>query len=224
MMHIGSKSLSSIPAGPRARQMGILAALEWAFGTEHAQLDFDDWTQGADVSGIYVLMQRGALGCQIDGGGRSRPAHDAEVIASALSVLPSNLGGRGMAAQIAALARTGARPDWRPNPRPRCAPRDWRGTKHGRFAVTEKMGTVVTQHRGRKVSHDVLVCPITYFDTADEVAQLRAQYCAWWAALDWLRSRFADGFHDFDRVAITDDIPPKRPWTVPPSRRSGGQS
>lgn len=224
MMHIGSKTLSRPPAAPLLRQMGVLAALEWAFGPECAQLDFDDLAQdGArpGVSGIYVLMQRGALGCQIDGGGKSRPAHDAEVIAAALAALPDRLGGRGMAAQIAALARAGVQPDWCPNPRPRCEPRDWRNTKHGRFAVTEKYGTVVTQHRGQKTTHDVLICPITYFDTASEVAQIRAGYAAWWASLDWLRSWLVDGFHDFDRIVITNDMPPKRPWAVRPSRRAG---
>jgi hypothetical protein len=203
------------------RALGIFASLEWAFGTERAELDFDDLRgDGArpGVSGIYVLMQRGALGCQIDGGGKSRPAHDAEVIANAVAALPVQFGGRGMAVQIATLARAGARPDYAPNPRPRCAPRDVRGTKHGVFAVTEKIGTVETLHRGRKVVHDLLICPVTYCDTADEVAQVREGYTAWWLALDHLRAQLiAQG--GFDKLVITDAMPPRRPWAVRPSLR-----
>lgn len=213
MFHFANPSLPQTTTRPR-RAMPILQALEWALQREHADVDFDDLGQDGTrpgVSSVYVLMQRGALGCQIDGGGKSRPHHDAQVIANALADLPKALGGRAMAAQIAAMLRAGARPDWRPNARPRCAPREWRNTKHGPFAATERVGTAITHHRGRRIEHDVLACPITYIDTPQELADLRRAYAAWWRALDHLRSALTN-HPALDRIAITAEMPPARPW------------
>lgn len=208
--------------GAAPREMGVVAALTWAFATEKAQLEFDDMARdGArpGVSGIYVMMQRGALGCQIDGGGHSRPAHDAEVIANMLAGMPERLGGRAMAAHIAALARADATPDWKPNPQPRCVPQGWRGTRHGNFATTRKIGTVTLRSRGRDVTHEIFECPVTYVDSADEVAQIRAGYHAWWDAVNWLRAALI-GHNACDRLRITEDMPPRDPWRAIYHKRS----
>ena len=76
----------NVGCGHAPREISIKAALEWAFGLEHAQLDFDDLRPDGHRPGrdtIATLMDRGVLGCQIDGGGRSRSSDDAEIIGHA---------------------------------------------------------------------------------------------------------------------------------------------
>lgn len=69
------------------RALSVRQALEWAFGAERASVDFDELNDGPPATDtIWRLMQRGLLGCRIDGGGRSLPHDDAEVIASILSI------------------------------------------------------------------------------------------------------------------------------------------
>ena len=87
------------------RALGIQQALEWAFRTERARLELpeppDPERDGSPGFGLeYVLMQRAALGCRIDGG-RYKPDssthEDAEVIAACVANLPTPLGGLRMA-------------------------------------------------------------------------------------------------------------------------------
>jgi hypothetical protein len=194
------------------RELSIRAALEWAFAVEHAQLDFDDLApEGArpGVSTIWVMMQRGQLGCQIDGGGRSRAADDAETIAIAMANLPAALGGKPMAAEMAALARAGAAPDWMPDASPRCVPCEWRNTKHGLFARTEVVRVETVLYRGRKTDHDVLACPVTFVPTGQQIAMARRRYLDWYGALLHLR---ADLGHALTRIRLTDTMPPLTPW------------
>lgn len=196
------------------RAMSIRAALEWAFGVEHARLDFDDLApQGArpGVSTIWVMMQRGQLGCQIDGGGSSRAADDAETIAIALANLPVALGGKPRAAEIATLARAGLAPDWMPDASPRCVPREWRNTKHGIFAKTEVVRVETVLYRGRKTDHDVLACPVTFVPTGQQIAMARRRYLDWYGALLHLR---ADLGRALTRIRLTDAMPPLTPWRV----------
>ena len=200
------------------RAMGIRVALEWAFGVEHAGLDFDDLRpDGArpGVSTIWVMIHRGQLGCQIDGGGRSRAADDAETIAIAVANLPVALGGRAMAAEIAALARAGLAPDWMPDARPRCVPCEWRNTKHGLFARAEVVRVETTLYRGRKVEHDVLACPVTFVPTSQQIAAARRRYLDWYGALLHLR---ADLGHALARIRLTDAMPPLTPWRADAGR------
>ena len=95
--------MSRAPTGSR-KVLTIREAVEWAFATERARLDFDDDKAEVvrpAVSPLWTVMQRGALGCQIGGGGYSPPAADADYIATAVARLPKDLGGRGMALRIA---------------------------------------------------------------------------------------------------------------------------
>lgn len=196
------------------RDMSIRAALEWAFGTEHAQIDFDDLApEGArpGTSTIWVMMQRGQLGCQIDGGGRSRSADDAETIAIALAALPVALGGKAMAVEIAALARAGAAPDWMPDARPRCVPREWcRENQHGASARTVVVETIVTQNRGRKTQYHVLACPVTFVPTAQQISMARRRYLDWYGALLHLRADLVAA--GLTRIRLTHAMPPLAPW------------
>lgn len=99
------------------RKLGVQQVLEWAFRTEKARLELPeppDPERGESFGfGLeYVLMQRAALGCRIDGG-RYKPDssthEDAEVIAACVAGLPSSLGGLRMAIRVAELARAGER-------------------------------------------------------------------------------------------------------------------
>ncbi|MDO8982754.1 hypothetical protein [Cypionkella sp.] len=196
------------------REMSIKAALEWAFGTEHAQLDFDDAPQGArpGMSTIWLMMQRGALGCQIDGGGASKVADDADAIAGALAGLPVALGGKAMAADMAAWARAGGEPEWAINMTPRCVPRQWsRDNQFGAFAKTVVIETLeVAGKRGRRARFDVLACPVTYVPTASQIAMVRRRYLGWRLALHHLRGALVGVL---DNITLTDEMPLSAPWS-----------
>lgn len=204
------------------REMSIKAALEWAFGTEHAQLDFDDLApEGArpGMSTIWLMMQRGALGCQIDGGGRSRPASDAETIALVLATLPVALGGKPMAASIAELARAGAAPEWNIDMTHRCVPRGWSyENQHGRFASTVVVETVeVPGRRGARARFDVLACPVTYVPTASQIAMVKRRYMDWRLALRHLRAELSvPGV--LNGVVLTKAMPEPAPWLSTPQK------
>lgn len=196
------------------QEMSIKAALEWAFGVEHAQLDFDDLApEGArpGMSTIWLMMQRGALGCQIDGGGLSRPASDAETIAAALAGLPVALGGKGMAVDMAAWARAGSEPEWSINMTSRCVPRQW--SRENQFGVSAKTVVVETLDvpgkRGRRARFDVLACPVTFVPTASQVAMVRRRYLGWRLALHHLRGTLEGAL---ESIALTDMLPSPAPW------------
>ena len=71
----------------------------------------------------YVLLQRAALGCKVDGGQHKMGSYthpDAEVIAATVAGMPDSLGGIRMAIRVAELARAAlragrdqAQPAWR---------------------------------------------------------------------------------------------------------------
>ena len=54
------------------RALGVQAALEWAFRVEKARLELpppkDVSEESFDFRLEYVLLQRAALGCKVDGG------------------------------------------------------------------------------------------------------------------------------------------------------------
>lgn len=231
------RALDRRPAAPAARHvlpmrqplgkqaLPIRAALEWAFGAECASLDFAE-DQGDNarpgVSPLYTVIQRGQLGCQVDGGGWSPPARDADIIASAVAHLPRDKGGRGMALRIAELARAGQAPDWGRDLKPRCIPLALRcENQFGPQAVTEVVRIERVTHRGRTRDIPVLACPVTYTATADRIAKARAQYQDWVEALAWLavdlRARSI-----LDRTTITAVLPDPEPWvTALQTRRAG---
>ena len=96
------------------RALGVQAALEWAYRIEKALLELpplkDVPVEGFGFSLEYVLLQRAALGCKVDGdqdkmGSYTHP--DAEVIAATVAGMPDSLGGIRMAIRVAELARAG---------------------------------------------------------------------------------------------------------------------
>lgn len=195
---------------PAMRALSIRAALEWAFGAERVSIEFDDFAAPAGRDTIHTLVQRGVLGCKVDGGGRSMAHDDAEVIASHVAALGPAFGGKGMAVQIASLARAGAAPDWMPDAKPRCVPVDMRMHKHGLFARTEVIGREDIVYRGRKVRFDVAVCPVTFRPSVDQIAAARRAY------LDWLRAlielRYQISVTGLRTISLTPSLPSATPW------------
>ena len=197
------------------KPIAIQRLLEWAFADECASIDFEDEGTLAlgygHVGNAYRLEQRGLLGCKIDGGGRSYPDHDADIVASAVAVLPEGCGGRRMAVQIAELARARAVPEAYVGAVTRCEPIGWRENQHGRRAVTETLGQVV-DCSGRKVKrHDIRVCPVVFRPAADQIAAARRNYLQWWSALLELRVCLQIQ-NDMSRWNVSHELPPRTPW------------
>jgi hypothetical protein len=194
------------------RPMTIAAALEWAFATERAQLDFaeslgDNVRPG--VSTLWTIQQRGHLGCSVDGGGHSLPHHEADMIASAVAHLPREQGGRAIAILIAECARAGTVPEWRTEA-PRWTARAWKAeNQHGRDAETEVVGLETFYRRGRRVQVQVLACPVRLTVSADRIAAGRARYAVWRAALSWLALSLRPRL---DHVQILPGLPVAAPW------------
>lgn len=202
---------SARPARGVVRDIAILDLLVWAFRTECARLEFDQVAEFGQsvVGGSYLCMQRGLLGCAVDGGGRSARHHDADIVADAVANLPVECGGRGMAVSIAALARAGAVPDWMEGAVPRIVPVGWTTNRHGRRAKTEAAGMVTVMRRGRAVSIESRVCPVVVTPSPAAIGAARRRYLDWWGALLDLRATLAPRMTHWRLVS---DMPPMTPW------------
>jgi hypothetical protein len=87
--------------GRTKRALGVQAALEWAFRIEKAQLELpvpkDVTEEGFGFGLEYILLQRAALGCKVDGGQHKMGSYthpDAEVIAATVAGMPDSIGGK----------------------------------------------------------------------------------------------------------------------------------
>jgi len=205
------------------RALGVQAALEWAFRVKKAQLELPEREDpergsgsgtGAGFGLEYVLMQRAALGCKIDGGRYKMGGYtheDAEVIAANVAGLPDSMGGKRMAIRIAELARAGMTPDWMPGAVPRCVPVDTRWNQHGERAVTVVVGTERIFSRGKWRTVDVQACPVTWRPHPEQIASARRGYNDWWQALGWVRDGLIAGGM-LREVEVTGVVPRVRPW------------
>jgi hypothetical protein len=212
---------SRIPrhGGKVKRALGVQQILEWAFRVEKAQLDLPeppDPERGAGYGfGLeHVLLQRAALGCQIDGGRYkigSYTHEDAEVVAATVAGLPDALGGKRMAIRIPELARAGLTPDWMPGAVPHCVPVETRRNQHGVRAITVVVGTERVLSRGKWRTVEVLACPVTWRPHPDQIASARRAYEDWWNALGWVRDGLAAGGM-LREVEVTVAMPRARPW------------
>ncbi len=205
--------------GRTKRALGVQAALEWAFRIEKAQLELsplkDVPEEGFGFGLEYVLLQRAALGCKVDGGQYKMGSYthpDAEVIAATVAGMPDSLGGIRMAIRVAELARAGLTPDWMPGVVPRCVPVETKRNQHGERAVTKIVGTerILLRRRWRTV--DVLACPVTWRPHPEQMASARSGYEDWWQALDWVRGGLLVGGMLRD-IAVTAVMPKVRPWS-----------
>ncbi|MBK0329790.1 hypothetical protein I5535_21360 [Rhodobacteraceae bacterium F11138] len=206
--------------GKVKRALGVQQILEWAFRVEKARLELPDPPDPERGEGVgfgleHVLLQRAALGCQIDGGRHkigSYTHEDAEVIAATVAGLPDALGGKRMAIRIAELARAGLTPDWMPGAVPHCVPVETRRNQHGERSITVVVGTERVLSRGKWRTVEVLACPVTWRPHPDQIAGARRAYEDWWKALDWIRDGLAKGGMLRD-TEVTAAMPRARPWT-----------
>jgi hypothetical protein len=204
--------------------MSVQQALEWAFRVEHAQLELPEPSdpergQGFGFGLEYVLMQRAALGCKIDGGQYKMGDYtheDAEVIAATVSGMPDDLGGKRMAIRVAELARAGMTPDWMPGVVPRCVPVDIKRNRHGDRAVTIVVGTERVLVKGKWRTMEVRACPVTYRPDARQIEAARRDYSDWWKALAWVRDGLKVGGM-LREVEVVEGMPKARPWAKPKS-------
>jgi hypothetical protein len=205
------------------RALGVQAALEWAFGVEKAQLELElpknVVKEGFGFGLEYVLLQRAALGCKVDGGQHklgSSTHVDAEVIAANVAGMPDSLGGIRMAIRVAELARAGMTPDWMPGVVPRCVPVETKQNQHGERAATIVVGTARTRvqgptARGTWKTIDILACPVTWRPHPEQIASARRGYHDWWLALDWVRDGLVAGGM-LREVEMTATMPKVQPW------------
>lgn len=207
------------------RALGVQAALEWAFRVEKAQLELplpeDVSEEGFGFGLEYVLLQRAALGCQVDGGQHKIGGYtheDAEVIAATVAGMPDTLGGKRMAIRVAELARAGLTPDWMPGAVPRCVPVEMKRNQHGARATTVVVGTERILNRGKWRTVEVLACPVTYSPYPEQIEAARRAYDDWWQALGWVRDGLIAGGM-LRAVEVSAALPRARPWL---GQSSGG--
>jgi len=208
------------------RALGVQAILEWAFRVEQAQLELpprkDAIEEGYGFGLEYVLLQRAALGCKVDGGQHKMGSYthaDAEVIAATVAGMPDILGGIRMAISVAEMARGGITPDWMPGVVPRCVPVDTQRNRHGDRAATIVVGFERIRVRGPTARGiwkiiDILACPVTWRPHPEQIASARRSYEDWWQALDWVRDGLVVGGM-LREVEVTEVMPKVRPWVVP---------
>ncbi|WP_323034892.1 hypothetical protein [Pararhodobacter sp.] len=208
--------------GRTKRTLGVQAALEWAFRIEKAQLELpprkdvpeEGFGFGFGFGLEYVLLQRAALGCKIDGGQHKLGSYthpDAEVIAATVAGMPDSLGGIRMAIRVAELARAGITPNWMPGVVPRCVPVETKRNQHGERATTVVVGTERVLSRGKWRTVEVLACPVTFRPHPEQIASARRGYDDWWQALDWVRDGLVEGGM-LREVEVTTGMPKMRPW------------
>lgn len=197
----------------RGRSLSVQRALEWAFGAEHARLDFDTTGVRAfdrvGVSPEWILQQTALIGCRVDGGGASGCHPDAELIAAAVE----GLADRQMAVVVASCARAGVAPDWRGCEARRIVPRGWELDKAGQWQAQTAPGPEYEyrdKSRHRVTGRSVL-CPISYSGGAAAGAAARRAYLAWYGALiDVACALRRPGY--LDAITVTDEMPPLSPW------------
>jgi len=199
--------------------MPVQQALEWAFGKEKAELELPDRPDPERGIGFgfgleFVLLQRAALGCQIDGGRHKLGSYtheDAEVIAATVAGMPDSLGGKRMAIRVAELARAGMTPDWMPGVIPRCVPKETKNNQHGERATTIVVGTERVRTRGKWRTVELLACPVIWRPHPEQIASARRGYEEWWHALEWARESLIDGGMLRD-IEVSRVFPKEKPW------------
>jgi len=205
--------------GRPKRVMSVQQALEWAFRVEHAQLELPEPPdpergQGFGFGLEYVLMQRAALGCKIDGGQYKMGTYtheDAEVIAATVAGMPDHLGGKRMAIRVAELARAGLTPDWMPGAVQRCVPVEMKRNRHGDHATTVVVGTERVLSRGKWRTVEVRACPVMFRPDARQIEAARRAYGDWWRALEWIKEALSQA--DMLKESHLQSTMPKiRPW------------
>ena len=201
------------------RPLGVQAALEWAFRVERAQLELpvpkNVSEEGFGFGLEYVLLQRGALGCKVDGGQHKMGSYthaDAEVIAATVAGMPDSLGGIRMAISLAEMAQAGITPNWMPGAVPHCVPVDIKRNRHGDRAVSVVVGTERVMVSGKWRTIEVRACPVTWRPHPEQITSARRCYEDWWQALAWVRDGLVAGGM-LRETLVGAAMPKVRPWT-----------
>lgn len=209
------------------RSIDIWGLIVWAFQREAAQLDLaregfaTRCSEGFGYASMTaIIAEHEQLGCRVDGGGRSDPHPDADLVAAALSILPEGCGGQRMALTIVEHARANTLPDWRVETS--IVPREWISNQHGHLAKTaDAAGLGVSgwpaqeriNRKGVCVADAVKYCPVVVRGSAAVVASRRRQWLLFRTALLELRTTFQYG-NDLTSWVVSDHLPPLRPWAV----------
>ncbi len=202
------------------QDIAIWDLIVWAFKSECAQLDHPKMVVDYGhqmVSSSYLICRHEMLGCHIDGGGRSEPHPDADVVASAVAVLSDGVGGWRMATWIAELARVGVLPDWSVPCSVTAA--DWQGNAHGRTGKVAASVDVDPDNgfeiprTARGNDHRVFgrCCPVIIRGDASQQARARRSYSQFILALHELKLSLGFGC-DLTAFRVTKDMPAIRPW------------
>lgn len=219
----GLKSSAIRRVVPLKEAVSVRELLEWAFASERAQLDFDEFRRGPAVGIEFILMCQAQLGCKPDGGGYSPRASDAEIVAAVVAGLPVAQGGKRMAVTIAELARARMVPDWMPGATPRLVPVEWkRGNQHCQgTARTDSAGVwteevlvrnpkSATAPIRRQRRHDLRYCPCRWRPSRAQISAAHRGYLDWWGAL--LHLQVALRSVGLERFDVVDEMPPMTPW------------
>lgn len=205
------------------QMISVFDLLVWAFRDECAQLEFDEiaGTSGErpGVDTIYRLMESARLGCRVDGGGRSEPHPDADVVASAVAALPAAFGGRSMAVMIAEHARAARLPDCLIGVKPVYYPAAVVMNRHGERAKMADASDLANgwkpyQRRNKKgalVAERSSYCPCYVSPSIQEVQARRRDYLRWWSALLEIKTTF-QGFNNLSCWIVSSKMPPRAPW------------
>lgn len=216
-------------SGRVRKEISIQRLLEWAFADECASVDFEDagtLAQGyGHVGNAYRMAQRGALGCRVDGGGRSYPDADADLVAAAVAALPEGCGGRSMAVQIAELSRHRRVPDLlegvvvtmgdvdpvRLSGVVACQAASMNGNAAYQRANTEHLEYMTDTSGLRSKRWEVRQCPVRYRVLHPSIARARRNYLQWRLALLELKQTFVS-YNNLSRWCVTTVLPPRAPW------------
>lgn len=213
---------------PEKRDLSVRMALEWAFMTECAELDLSDGRNElhANVGIEWVVMQRMKVSeYRIDGGGRSDPHYDADLIAAALAAYGRQKGKGGVSVMAANCARNGQTPDWMQGVQPKIEPAAWkRGSRFKRMAETEVLRRGVVEARvphprnpQRSIVRRSKVveewCPCIWTTSLQEIQSARTNYTSWVNALAEVRDILKRS-RDLETINITDHLPRRRPWAA----------
>lgn len=209
--------MMAVRAVAPVRHVGsVRDVLEWAFGAECASVEFDEFAEPAGIDTIWLMMQRGRLGCKVDGGrmgGGAQSASDAEIVAGVVAALPLVYGGRSMAVRVAELARAGLAPEYyREDVRTQVVPLEWKRTKHGFYAVSEDARDLRFAGFGRFPVKGSRACPVRIVPTAQQIGASRRFWLDWVRALMHIQSELR--LIGLARWEITDELPPVQPWKV----------
>lgn len=196
-------------------EISVRGVLEWAFADECASVDFDEFRAPAGRDTIAVLMDRGLLGCKVDGGrmgGGAQSADDAEIVAGVVASLPVARGGRGMAVKVAEYARAGSVPDVYAGVVSSWQPLEWRINQHGPRAMSCDTRDMVFGNAGRFAVAGVRACPVRLVPSLSQIGAARRFYLDWVGALRHIRNELQDA--GLSRWEVTDALPPVAPWVA----------